>query len=143
MPDATHKNHHPVSVKGVVFVDRRVLLLRNDRDEWELPGGRPEAGETWPQALQREIDEEANLSVEVGPLLHEWPYEVLPGRFVWIVAYGCELARATAAVVSAEHRELCFWPLDKIDGLSLHDGYRAVIDTWSSWERGPPARIGA
>ncbi|TWT02834.1 NUDIX domain-containing protein [Reyranella sp. CPCC 100927] len=133
---ATHRHGHPVSVKGVLFVDRQVLLLRNDRDEWELPGGRPEAAETWPQALQREIDEEANLSVEVGPLLHEWPYEVLPGRCVWIAAYGCQLARAATALVSAEHRELRFWPVGEIGGLSLHDGYRAVIDTWNAWERG-------
>ena len=132
MSDLLRKNDHPVSVKGVVLLGGRVLLLRNDRDEWELPGGRPEPGETWPQALQREIDEEASLSVVVGPLLHEWPYEVLPGRFVWIVAYGCELARAATAVVSEEHRELRFWPLDEIAGLPLHDGYRAVIDMWIS-----------
>ena len=30
----------PVSVKGVVVRANRVLLLRNERDEWELPGGR-------------------------------------------------------------------------------------------------------
>jgi hypothetical protein len=30
----------PVSVKGVVVRDGRVLLLRNERDEWELPGGK-------------------------------------------------------------------------------------------------------
>jgi len=137
---ATHRNGYPVSVKGVLFVEQRVLLLRNDRDEWELPGGRPEAGESWPQALRREIEEEANLSVDVGSLLHEWPYEVLPGRFVWIAAYGCQLAHAAAAVVSAEHRELRFWPLGEIGSLSMHDGYSAVIRTWDTWEREPPAR---
>lgn len=35
----------PVSVKGVVVRDGRVLLLRNERDEWELPGGKLELGE--------------------------------------------------------------------------------------------------
>ena len=34
----------PVSVKGVIFLDRRVVLLRNGRGEWELPGGGLEAG---------------------------------------------------------------------------------------------------
>jgi hypothetical protein len=29
----------PVAVKGVLIRDGRVILLRNDRDEWELPGG--------------------------------------------------------------------------------------------------------
>ncbi|MBB4907559.1 NUDIX domain-containing protein [Actinophytocola algeriensis] len=36
----------PVSIKGVVIHADKVLLLRNDRDEWELPGGRLEIGET-------------------------------------------------------------------------------------------------
>jgi len=29
----------PVSVKGVILDGDRVVLLRNERDEWELPGG--------------------------------------------------------------------------------------------------------
>ena len=30
----------PVSVKGVTVQGGRVLLLQNERDEWELPGGK-------------------------------------------------------------------------------------------------------
>ena len=131
---AMHRNGHPVSVKGVLFIDRQVLLLRNDRDEWELPGGRPEAGETWPQALQREIREEANLAVAVRDLLAEWPYEVIPGRFVWIAAYGCRVETASTPNVSDEHSELRFFPLRELDGLRLYNGYRRVIDQWAAGE---------
>jgi GNAT superfamily N-acetyltransferase len=35
----------PVSVKGVLFESGRVVLLENERREWELPGGRLETGE--------------------------------------------------------------------------------------------------
>ena len=31
----------PVSVKGVVVDNDRVLLLLNERGQWDLPGGRP------------------------------------------------------------------------------------------------------
>lgn len=35
----------PVSAKGAIEVDGRLLLLRNERNEWELPGGKLEIGE--------------------------------------------------------------------------------------------------
>lgn len=41
-----------ISIKGVVVRDGKVLLLRNERKEWELPGGRIEVGETPRSALQ-------------------------------------------------------------------------------------------
>ena len=62
---------HPLSVKAVVLHRGRVLLLVNERDEWDLPGGRPEAGEDHRTALAREVREETGLSVEVGELVDE------------------------------------------------------------------------
>ncbi|MET8247781.1 NUDIX domain-containing protein [Streptomyces sp. NPDC005202] len=66
----------PVSVKGVALDARdRVLLLRNERDEWELPGGRLEVGtgdgvqlpDSSPEAaLEREIQEETGWEVKAG-----------------------------------------------------------------------------
>jgi 8-oxo-dGTP pyrophosphatase MutT (NUDIX family) len=130
-PQATHKNGHPVSVKGVVVIDHRLLLLRNERDEWELPGGRPEPGETWPEALARELREEAGIDVAVGPLLAEWLYEVLPRRHVWIAAFGCRPTGALTPRVSAEHCELRLVDVTDLDGLTVHAGYRTAIDAWA------------
>ena len=39
----------PVSVKGVAVQGGKVLLLENERSEWELPGGKLEVGEDPPQ----------------------------------------------------------------------------------------------
>ena len=36
----------PVSIKGVVIRGDKVILLRNERDEWELPGGKLELSES-------------------------------------------------------------------------------------------------
>jgi hypothetical protein len=30
----------PASIKGVLLVEGGVVLVKNPRDEWELPGGR-------------------------------------------------------------------------------------------------------
>ena len=82
----------PLTIKGVCLdVAGRVLLRRNGRGEWELPGGRPHVGETFPSCLIREIGEETGLAVEVADLIAAYPYEVLPGRWVNVIVYGCEI----------------------------------------------------
>ena len=32
----------PISVKSLIFDDNRILLIKNERDEWDLPGGKIE-----------------------------------------------------------------------------------------------------
>jgi 8-oxo-dGTP pyrophosphatase MutT (NUDIX family) len=59
---------HLVSVKGVCLQAGRVLLLRNEREEWELPGGQLERGEDPQAGLAREIAEESGWQVRVGPI---------------------------------------------------------------------------
>ena len=125
----------PVSVKGVVLRAGRVILLKNERDEWELPGGRLEAGETPEGCVAREIAEELGLGVTVGPLLDCWVYEPVPGRQVLIVAYGCRLADDGAPQLSHEHRALDWFDPDALDAIALPAGYRRAIARWV--EMGP------
>ncbi|WP_318533310.1 MULTISPECIES: NUDIX domain-containing protein [Actinoalloteichus] len=44
-------------MNGVVIRDGAVLLLRNERDEWERPGGRLKLGKTPEKGVTREIVE--------------------------------------------------------------------------------------
>ena len=60
-------NVYTVSVKGVLFAPSgEVVLLLNEREQWELPGGRIELGEYSTNCLAREILEELDVRVEVG-----------------------------------------------------------------------------
>jgi mutator protein MutT len=117
-----------VSVKGVVMHEARVLLAFNDREEWELPGGQLEDGESPEECVAREIIEEAGLAVSVVRLLSTWVFEVVPGRRVLIVAYLCELISPAESVrASDEHSVVAFVPLSDLNEISLPDGYRAAI----------------
>jgi len=81
----------PVSVKGILIHRGRVLVLRNDRGEWELPGGRLDDGETPEEALRREILEETGLRVTVGALVDAWVFRVTPREKVLVLEYVCRI----------------------------------------------------
>ena len=52
---------------GVVVRDGRVLLVHRPRyDDWTLPKGKLEAGESWQEAARRELEEETGLRGEPG-----------------------------------------------------------------------------
>lgn len=125
----------PVSVKGVVLRAGRVVLLRNERDEWELPGGKLEVGETPEACVAREIAEELGLAVDAAQILDCWLYEPLPGAFVVIVTYGCAEREVQAATLSDEHGELGWFGLDELDELRMPEGYRRSIRAWSERRR--------
>lgn len=136
---------YPLSIKGVLIDDGRVLLLLNERGEWDLPGGRPDPGEDHRSALAREVREEAGLSVEVGVLIDEHLFEVLPQRFVRIVAYACTLLETRDVVLSHEHLETRWIALadlgETIDGHPLPKGYLGAIRQAIDQPRSPSKRV--
>ena len=109
----------------------RVLLLLDERGEWDLPGGRPEAMEDHRAALRREVREETGLSVEVGEPLQEHLFEVVPRRFVRILPFACRLVGCATLALSREHLEARWLPVEQlaniVAGRRLPDCYRAAI----------------
>ena len=134
----------PTSVKGVLFrkIDgsAEVLLLRNDRNEWELPGGRPESGESPEECLSREIREETGLAVELGSCIHNGVLTILPPSVpratdVLISAYGCNLkspADTNASIaISEEHNAAAWFRVEDLADLSdLPEIYKAAVLSW-------------
>ena len=57
---------HFVSVAGLVSNDNgEILLIKSPRRGWEYPGGMVEPGETFQEALVREIKEETGVDAEI------------------------------------------------------------------------------
>jgi 8-oxo-dGTP diphosphatase len=110
--------------------DGRVLLCRNHRGEWELPGGRPQPGEGFEDCLVREVREETGLDVTVDRLLGVHPFEVTPGAWVDIAAYACLLPVGAASLTletSREHTEAAFLDPTTLHRAELPQAYRDLI----------------
>jgi 8-oxo-dGTP pyrophosphatase MutT (NUDIX family) len=119
-----------VSIKGVFCAPSgEVVLLMNERNEWELPGGRIELGETAAECVVREIGEELSLHVVVEALLDTYLFEVIPDKHVFIVTYGCSLNGPFNPCISAEHKRIGLFPPDKLPP-NLPQGYRSSIAAW-------------
>jgi 8-oxo-dGTP pyrophosphatase MutT (NUDIX family) len=123
----------PVSVKGILFLGDRIPLLLNERDEWELPGGRLESSDVSPEAcVCRELKEELGCEGQVKRLVDCWLYQVLPSRFVFIVTYLCITAQSEKSLkLSHEHKELGIFKISGISKLNIPSGYvRSIQLAW-------------
>lgn len=120
----------PISVKGIVCQSGKVVLLKNERDEWELPGGKLEPSETPEDCVVREIEEELGLVVRVGPLVDSWIYHIYEHIDVLILSYGCYPTQVSKIICSPEHKEVGLFSLKEVEHLKMPEGYKRSIRAW-------------
>ena len=118
----------PISVKAVLVEDGRACLLLNERDQWELPGGRLERGESPEACLLREVREEVGLEAVIERLVDARASEPVPGKEVFILVYRCRLAAPGTVVLSSEHRQAGWFSPAEMESLLLPEGYRTSLD---------------
>jgi ADP-ribose pyrophosphatase YjhB (NUDIX family) len=130
-----------VDVRGVVFRDDAVLLVRELRDNrWTLPGGWADIGDSPAQATEREVREESGYLVRAVKLIacydrnrHGHPPFVF---HIYKLFFQCELLGGTP-VDSAETSEARFFGEDEIPELSLPRVTPAQIKRFFDHHRHP------
>lgn len=102
----------------------------NERDEWELPGGKLEVGETPEVCVCREVCEELNLTVTVESIIDTWVYEITPLRHTFIVSYGSTYRGSEEIRSSNEHKKLGLFEYGEVPDLYMPEQYKRSIARW-------------
>ena len=71
------------------------------KGQWEFPGGKIEKGETPEEAIRREIREELEVEIEVGPLLGTIEYDY-PNFHLSMDTFLAEVREGTIVLKEAE-----------------------------------------
>ncbi len=124
----------PISVKGIIFEDNCVWLRKNERDEWELPGGKLDKGEQPEQAVLRELREELGFETDVTQLIQAYIFTIQgsldESTGVLVLSYLCKLVRKTGTFeVKGEAGAATFqkFPVKEILTLPMPDFYKEAI----------------
>lgn len=126
----------PISVKGVVIDEGRIWLRQNERDEWELPGGKLDEGEQPEDTVAREMKEELGFEVAVGSIVGAHVYTIQQSldetRGVLVISYICDLLCKVGDFElegEAGKAEFESFTPDEIVNLRMPQFYKLAIET--------------
>lgn len=120
-----------ISIKGIFEKDGKILMLKDDKGRWELPGGKIDFGEHPTESLRREFMEELGVTeLEIGKVVNVWDFLVskddIDYQFI-LVVYEC-FANIKDVYISDEHLKYEWISPQKIDNYEMKEGYRETIN---------------
>lgn len=124
----------PISVKGIVFENDRIWLRFNQRNEWELPGGKMDPGEQPEETCAREIKEELGLRVAVHEIIQAYLYTIKvsedENKGVLVVSYLCDILERVGefeTLGEAGAAQFKNFGIDEIGSLNMPNFYKEAI----------------
>ena len=108
----------PVSVKSLIFDDKRILLMKNERDEWDIPGGKIENNHNVIETLVREVKEELNITIDNYNILLAKKYLFRKQEIIVIVYYS-KITNEEPIRLSFENIDYNFFSYNELNQLKL------------------------
>jgi ADP-ribose pyrophosphatase YjhB (NUDIX family) len=114
-----------VAVGGIAVVEGALLMVQRatppEVGRWTVPGGRVEAGESVPDAVERELHEETALVVRCGPLLGWAERRGRHHHFV-ILDFAVTTTGRGTPVAGSDAAAVAWVPVTEVPGLPLVSG---------------------
>ncbi len=124
----------PISIKGIVFENDKVWLRKNERDEWELPGGKLDVGEQPSQTVLRELNEELGFETELMSIIQANMYIIensdYESRGVLVISYLCKLIKKTGDfehIGEAGNAKFKAFTVNEVAELNMPEFYKEAI----------------
>jgi 8-oxo-dGTP pyrophosphatase MutT (NUDIX family) len=107
---------------------KKLVFLKNERGQWDLPGGKIDHGENPAPALVREFREELSIDVQVGRLLDVLQVRVLNMINVVVILFECQTQCCQDDILlSHEHFDIGIFTPEEVLTLNLVPEYRPYI----------------
>ena len=121
-----------VSVKGVIKKNNSFLLRKNERDEYELLGGKLEKDDiNLRDRLKKEFLEESGIKIIVNKELEPW-FLNINGDKVLIIPYICNIEYIPSVLYDQDGGEL-YWVKERnINKINIPKGYLDTINQIST-----------
>lgn len=98
------------NAEGKLFITKRGPKAKNERGKWEIPGGSVEFGETFHQAIKREIHEELGIEIEILDLLGICDHIIPEEKQHWVSpTYICRIVKGNPTIVEPEKCSAIGW----------------------------------
>src|SRR6266566_1501358 len=96
--------------EGKLFITLRGKEAKNERGKWEIPGGSVEYGETFEQAIKREIKEELGIEIKIIELLGICDHIIPQEHQHWVSpTYICKIVRGEPKILEPHKCEQFGW----------------------------------
>jgi ADP-ribose pyrophosphatase YjhB (NUDIX family) len=134
-----------VDIRGVIFKDRKILMVRERIDGcWSLPGGWADIGFSPKEVVIKEVREEAGLKVKPVKLLSVWDKKLHPHPHSPYYTYKffilCEIVSGTIAV-GMETLDVGFFGRSEIPPLSVERNTASQIETMFDYLDNPEKEV--
>jgi 8-oxo-dGTP diphosphatase len=144
MNERSYPDRPWVGVGGIVFQEDKVLLVKRGKEpglgKWSIPGGAVDVGETVNRAIQREIEEETGLLVEVLDLVEIFE-RIIPdteGRILYhyvLLDYWCRMKDGQLKA-NSDAADAGFFPVVSLKGMNLpQETERVILKAYEKYQK--------